>query len=171
MTRQGCSHGWALFSSGWALAHPGWGARHSQSEWGGFPTKGLYYRQNYSSVSSGGWFQSWRGYTLWCQLDILPKPLKWRWRQFMVEKWTLNSLATALVDIPAVSMTIAHSVNTWDLWHCVVWQNCTKKWPFIVPSTRCTCVMIMMFNHLLDMPHLSGGWIILAKEKCSLRGM
>jgi hypothetical protein len=25
--------------------------------------------------------------------------------------------------------------------------------------------------HLLDMPHLSGGWIILAKEKCSLRGI
>ena len=27
--------------------------------------------------------------------------------------------------------------------------------------------MIMLFNQLLDMPHLSGGWIILAKEKCS----
>ena len=45
------------------------------------------------------------------------------------------------------------------------------KWPFIVPSTRCTCVMIMLFNQLLDMPHLSGGWIVLAKEKCSLTGM
>ncbi|XP_055751288.1 uncharacterized protein LOC129831825 isoform X1 [Salvelinus fontinalis] len=28
--------------------------------------------------------------------------------------------------------------------------------------------MIMLFNQLLDMPHLSGGWIILA-EKCSLK--
>jgi hypothetical protein len=28
--------------------------------------------------------------------------------------------------------------------------------------------MIMLFNQLLDIPHLSGGWIILAKEKCSL---
>jgi hypothetical protein len=36
-------------------------------------------------------------------------------------------------------------------------------WPFIVPSTRCTCVMIMLLNQLLDMPHLSGGWIISAK--------
>jgi hypothetical protein len=27
--------------------------------------------------------------------------------------------------------------------------------------------MIVLFNQLLDMPHLSGGWIILAKEKCS----
>jgi hypothetical protein len=29
--------------------------------------------------------------------------------------------------------------------------------------------MIMLCNNLLDMPHLSGGWIILAKEK--LTGM
>jgi hypothetical protein len=29
----------------------------------------------------------------------------------MVEKLTLNSVATALVDIPAVSMPIAHSLN------------------------------------------------------------
>ena len=42
--------------------------------------------------------------------------------------------------------------------------------PFIVPSRRCTCVMIVLFHQLLDMPHLSGGWIILAKEKCSLMG-
>jgi hypothetical protein len=45
-----------------------------------------------------------------------------------------------------------------------------EKWPF-VPSTRCTCVMIMLFNQLLDMPHLSYGWIILAKDKSSPTGM
>ena len=39
--------------------------------------------------------------------------------------------------------------------------------PFIDPSTRCTCVLIMLFNQVLNMSHLSGGWIILAKEKCS----
>ena len=37
----------------------------------------------------------------------------------MVEKLTLHSLATALVDIPAVSMLIAHSLNLRRLWHCV----------------------------------------------------
>ena len=42
---------------------------------------------------------------------------------------------------------------------------------FYCPQHKCTCVMIMLFNQLLDMPHLSGGWIILAKEKCSLTGM
>jgi hypothetical protein len=29
--------------------------------------------------------------------------------------------------------------------------------------------MVMLFNQLLDMPHLSGEWIILAKEKFPLR--
>jgi hypothetical protein len=35
----------------------------------------------------------------------------------MVEKLTFNYLATALVDIPAVSMSIAHSLNLRHLWH------------------------------------------------------
>ena len=30
---------------------------------------------------------------------------------------------------------------------------------------------MMLFNQLLDMPHLSGGWMTLVKEKCSLTGM
>jgi hypothetical protein len=38
-------------------------------------------------------------------------------------------------------------------------------------SGYATGVMIMLLNQLLDMPHLSGGWIILAKEKCSLTRM
>ena len=65
----------------------------------------------------------------------------------MVEIFTLSSLATTLVDIPAVSMPIAHSVTKLHI----------LDWSFIVPSRRCTCTMIMLFNHLLDMPHLSGG--------------
>jgi hypothetical protein len=35
-------------------------------------------------------------------LLLLPNSLKQRWRQLMVEKITVNSLVTALVDIPAV---------------------------------------------------------------------
>jgi hypothetical protein len=31
--------------------------------------------------------------------------------------------------------------------------------------------MIMLFIQILYIPHLSGGWIILAEEKCSLTGM
>jgi hypothetical protein len=107
-----------------------------------------------------------RGLQLWGRLDLLSNSLKQLWRQFMVQKWTFNSLSTALLDIPAVSMSIARS-----LWYCVVRRNYILEWPFIVPSTRLTCVMIMHFNQLLDMPHLSGEWIIWAKEKCSLTGM
>ena len=40
---------------------------------------------------------------------------------------------------------------------CCVTKLHIVEWPFIVPSTRCTCVMIMLFNQLLDMPHLSAG--------------
>jgi hypothetical protein len=40
----------------------------------------------------------------------------------MVEKLTFNSLATALMHIPAVNMPIAHPVsqNVRNLWHYVV---------------------------------------------------
>ncbi len=42
------------------------------------------------------------------------------------------------------------------------------EWHFIVASLRHTCAIIMLSNQHLDMPHLWGGWIISAKEKCSL---
>jgi hypothetical protein len=44
-------------------------------------------------------------------------------------------------------------------------DNCTVEWPFIVPQHK------LHLCQLIDMPHLSGGWIILAKAKCSLIGM
>ena len=59
--------------------------------------------------------------------------------------------------------------DTYDMGPCIIVLNNSER-PFIVPSTRCPCVMIMVFNQLLDMPHLSGGWIILAKEKWSVTG-
>ncbi len=56
-----------------------------------------------------------RGLRLWGQLNVLPNSLKRLWKWFMVEKWTFNSRATALVDIPAVSMPIACSFKTFDI--------------------------------------------------------
>jgi hypothetical protein len=68
----------------------------------------------------------------------------------MIGKWTFNYLVTALVDIPAVSMLIACSLKTGDI--CGI-ELVTKlhilEWPFIVHSTRCTCVLIMLFNQLV----------------------
>lgn len=84
----------------------------------------------------------------------------------MVKKLMLNDLATALVDIPAVSMPIAApSKLETSVALCCVTKLHILEWTFIVPSTRCICVMIMLFNQLLDIPHLSGGWIILTKDK------
>ena len=88
----------------------------------------------------------------------------------MVEKLILNSLATALVDILAVSMPIARSLKT-SVALCCVTKLYILEWHFNVTSTRCTYVMIMLFNQIIDIPHLSGVWINLANEKCSLTGM
>ena len=44
--------------------------------------------------------------------------------------------------------------NLSKLWH-VVRQN-TAHFRMAFYCTRCTCVMIMLFNQILDMPHLSG---------------
>ena len=49
--------------------------------------------------------------------------------QFKLEKLTLNSVATALVDIRAVNMPIAHSLKTWDICGIVL---CEKTAHFIM---------------------------------------
>ncbi len=76
------------------------------------------------SSCPGGWSQTilevkmlvWLHVVCGCgQLDVLPNSLKRLWRRLMVEKWTFNSPATALVDIPAVSMPIARSLKTCDI--------------------------------------------------------
>ena len=62
----------------------------------------------------------------------------------MVEKLTLNSLATVLVDIPAISMPIARAFKTSDI-----------------------CGIALSDKlHILEWP-----FIVLAKEKYSLTGM
>ncbi len=102
---------------------------------------------------------------VWCTAKFSETPL----RRLMVDKLTFNSRATALVDIPAVSMPIARSrkiVTSVTL--CCVIKLHILEWPFIVASLRHTCAIIMLSYQHLDMPHLWGGWIISAKEKCSL---
>jgi hypothetical protein len=107
------------------------GASPRQSEYGFPHNRALLQTEIFISFIScpGGWSQTicgwrsqmWRswvgvvthGLWLWGRLDVLPNFLKWHWRQLMVEKWTLNSLATALGDIPVVSTPIAHYLKTW----------------------------------------------------------
>ncbi len=67
---------------------------------------------------------------------------------------------------------LAYSTLPQNLRH--LWQLCCViklhilEWLFIVASLRHTCAIIMLSNQCLDMPHLWGGWIISAKEMCSL---
>jgi len=49
-------------------------------------------------------WRPWAGVVTRVLLDVMLNFLKYLWRQLMVEKWTFNSRATTLVDIPAVSM-------------------------------------------------------------------
>jgi hypothetical protein len=65
-------------------------------------------------------------------------------------------------------MPIAHSLKSWDICGIVLWDQ-TAHFRH-VPSTMCTCVMIVLFNQLLDMPHLSGGWIIFQRRNAHLQG-
>ena len=69
--------------------------------------------------------RSWAGVILhdlrlWGRLDVLSNSLKQRRRRLMVEILTLHSLATVLVDTPAVSILIARSLKTWDICGIVV---------------------------------------------------
>ena len=47
----------------------------------------------------------------------------------------------------AVGRTIVHSLKTWDICGIVLCDKTAHlERPFIVPSSRCTCVMIMLYN-------------------------
>ena len=150
MTGQRHSHGWAWEGIGPPSGEPGPGNQNTF-----FPTKGLYYGQIYSSVSSAvqgvcvrrsrrrrsRMWRSWagviaHGLLLWHQLDERPNFIKCCLRCLMVEKLTFNYLATAKCTLPQ---------NLRHLWHCVCDKTCTLYWLVIVPCTGCTCVMTFYF--------------------------
>ncbi len=88
-----------------------------------------------------------RGLWWWSRLDVLPNYMKCLWRWLIVEKWTFNSRATALVDIPAVSMPIAHSLKTCDICGIVL---CDKTAHFRVAFYPLKC----LWNEASCVPHL-----------------
>ncbi len=78
--------------------------------------------------------------------------------------------------------TINNLINSmWRRCVCTAWGKWWSQWwspqysktahfrvAFYCGQPKHTCVIIMLSNQHLDMPHLWGGWIISAKEKCSL---
>ena len=81
----------------------------------------------------------------------------------MVKKLTLNSLSTAMVDIPSVSMPITRSLKTRDIRGIL----CDKT-AHLKLALYCLQHQVHLCNdhdnQFLDMPHLSGGWIILEND-------
>ena len=145
MTGQQCSHGWALEG---IYAHPlgsqAQPIRISFSTQKGFITDRNAIQHHplpHQTITQVVW-RTWvgvvtHGLRLWGRLDILPNSLKWHLRQLMVDKLAFNSLATALVDIPAVSMPIAHTLKTWDICGIVLCDKTAHfKVAFYCPSTR-----------------------------------
>ncbi len=136
------------------------------------------------SSCPGGWSQRilemkmldvevlhWCGYT-WSavvrQVGCIAKFYETPLRRLIVEKLTFNSRATALVDIPAVSMPITRSLKiVTSVTLCCVIKLHILEWPFIVASLRHNCAIIMLSNQHLDITPVR--WMdYLAKEKCSL---
>ena len=144
------------------------GARPRQSEYGFPHNRALLQTEIFSFISCpGGWSQticrwrsqmwrSWagvvtRGLQLWGRLEVVLNSLKRGrrlisifWQQFW---WTFLQLICQL-HCPSKHET---SVAL-----CCVTKLHIIKWPFIVLSTRCTCVMIMLFYQLLDNLYLTG---------------
>ncbi len=98
-------------------------------------------------------------------------------------------ISKPLTHTTPYTLSIQHSIHGQQLWWTFLQSACRLhapsklatsvalccviklhilEWPFIVASLRHTCAIIMLSNLHLDMPHLWGGWIISAKEKCSL---
>jgi hypothetical protein len=75
-------------------------------------------------------------------LGVLPNSIKLCWR-LIVEKWRFNYLATALVDIPQISMPITHFLKTWEICGIVL---CDKSGHFRVVF-YCPQHKVQLCNH------------------------
>ncbi len=114
----------------------------------------------------------WCGYTwsafvrpVWCTAKFSETTLETAYGREINIQFTGNSSGEHPCSQHA-NCTLPQNLR--HLWHCAVIKLHILEWPFIMVSLRHPCAIIMLSNQRLDMPHLWGGWIISAKEKCSL---
>ncbi len=92
-------------------------------------------------------------------------PVQWK-PGFIREENTFPKCQTAFLQSACQLHAPSKLVTSVTL--CSVIKLHILECHFIVASLRHTCTKIMVSNQHLDVPHLWGGWIISAKEKCSL---
>ncbi len=76
--------------------------------------------------------------------------------------WSLKTLPQTTISSLTFDWSFFLSIRS-----TVIYTHCTHftiilnpyMWPFIVASLSHTCVIIMLSNQNLDMPHLWGGWL------------
>ncbi len=146
----------------------------------------LVMQTDWGSSCPGGWSQTilevkmldvqvlgWCGYTwsavvrpVGCTAKFSETPLETAYGREMNIQFTGNSSGGHSCSQHASHHAPSKLATSVAL--CCVIKLHILEWPFIVASLRHTCAIIMRSNQHLDMPNLWGGWIISAKEKCSL---
>ncbi len=149
----------------WAFAHLSqlWRrtAVRSRSRWGRKACRWASLRRFLTDCAEIIWL---------CKPIVLLNSLKRLGRRLMEDKWTFIFMGNSSGGYSCsqhANWTLPQNLR--HLWHCAVWKTLhILEWPFNMASLRHTCAIIMLSNQHLDMLHLWGGWIIPAKEKCSL---
>lgn len=113
---------------------------------------------------------------LWSWLDILPNSLKHLWKWLIVEKWTLNWKATALVDIPVVSMPSIHCQHILEAYMCNNHTVSIYNMPHLSPHTDGWSELNRFVNKIWEKYafclHKKSRWVQLmkngSKNKCCI---
>ena len=88
---------------------------------------------------------SWRDYTWSVVVRLVGRTAKFSKTMFEAAYGREMNIKLSGGDSCSQQANCTLPQNFRHLWHCVTKLH-IFEWPFIVLSTRCTCVMIMLFN-------------------------